>query len=85
MIKALMACVILAVIFGGISLIIGVLFSSIKMLRRDGIGNARKVQSNEALLIQKIYQGLNKMEARVESLETILMEKQGKEEQDGRQ
>jgi phage shock protein B len=35
---------------------------------------SREAQGEEAQLIQDIYKGLSRMEARVEALETILME-----------
>ena len=48
--------------------------------RRDGLSPAgRKAQSDEAAVIQEIYRGLSRMEKRIEALETILMEGQGKD------
>jgi phage shock protein B len=71
-----MAVLILATIFGGIALIVVVTFMGVKMIRgMSGKGTPRQCE-DETRLIQEIYQGLNKMEARVEALETILLERQ---------
>jgi phage shock protein B len=58
-----------------------ILISIIKALR-GGSSGSKKKESNmeEARLIQEIYRGLRKMEERVESLETILMDKKRKEQ-----
>lgn len=68
------------IVFGGIVLALVVIGSTILMglkILKGGISQkGQKNQSNEARVIQEIYQGLAKMEDRVESLETILMEKE---------
>jgi phage shock protein B len=74
---------IVAVVFGGIVLALAIVGSTILMaikiikggLSREG----RDRQTEEARMIQQIYQGLSKMEERVEALETILLEKERKE------
>jgi phage shock protein B len=45
---------------------------SIKLLRG---GAARKDQAEDSKIIQEIYQGLGRMEERVEALETILLDR----------
>jgi len=81
MIKALIAVLILAVIFGGIALVIGMFFWGIKMLRGPGGRKADKYIDEEARMIQEMYQGLTKMESRVETLETILLDQKSKEKE----
>jgi phage shock protein B len=41
----------------------------------------RQSQTDETRMIQEIYHGLSRMEQRVEALETILMDHQGKDRQ----
>ncbi len=74
---------IVAIVFGSIltfaALICGTVLAIIKM-RRSGISKgSRNSQSDEARMIQEIYQGLSRMEERIDTLETILMEGQEKE------
>jgi phage shock protein B len=68
------------IIFGSILLALAIIGSTILMgikLLKGGISQkGQKVQSAEAKIIQEIYQGLARMEERVESLETILMERE---------
>ncbi len=73
--------IIVAMVFGTIlamaALICGTILIIIKT--RDSRIIEGKSRSEEAMIIQEIYQGLSKMEERVESLETILMDSQGKD------
>jgi phage shock protein B len=68
------------IIFGGIILALAVIGSSILMglkIIRGGAGpGGQKSQTDEAKTIQEIYQGLGRMEERVEALETILIERE---------
>ena len=77
------AAFILAVIFGGIVLCLAVIGGTILMiirLRQGGLSHRnREKQTEEARMIQEMYHGLGKLEERVESLETILMDHRGKE------
>lgn len=62
----------------GILLILGAIFIAvvvwaIKAVRGAGSGDTMK--SDEAKLMQELYQGLSKLEERVESLETILLDR----------
>ena len=67
---------IVAIVFGSFVLIPavigGTIVISIKMLRG---GTSRKDQAEDSKIIQEIYQGLARMEQRVEALETILLDR----------
>jgi phage shock protein B len=56
-----------------------ILVSIIKVLRGNSGGKKKETYTEEARLMQEIYRGLRKMEERVESLETIIMDKKRKE------
>ena len=77
---------IVVIVFGSIVLALAVIGSTILMglkILRGGVSQrGQKSQSDEAKIIQEIYQGLARMEDRVESLETILLERErsGKEQ-----
>jgi len=68
---------IVAIVFGSLVLIPAVIgltiVISIKLLRG---GSSRKDQAEDSKLIQEIYQGLSRMEQRVETLETILLDRE---------
>ena len=67
---------IVAIVFGSFVLIPavigGTIVISIKLLRG---GTSRKDQAEDSKIIQEIYQGLGRMEQRVEALETILLDR----------
>ena len=77
---------IVVIVFGSIVLALAVIGSTILMglkILKGGVSQkGQKSQSDEAKIIQEIYQGLARMEERVESLETILLERErsGKEQ-----
>ncbi len=77
---------IVVIVFGSIVLALAVIGSTILMglkILKGGVSpKGQKSQSDEARIIQEIYQGLARMEERVESLETILLERErsGKEQ-----
>ena len=68
---------IVMIVFGSIVLVLAIIASTILMglkILKGGVSQKdRKNQSDEARIIQEIYQGLARMEERVESLETILL------------
>ena len=68
---------IVAIVFGSFVLIPavigGTIVISIKLLRG---GASRKDQAEDSKIIQEIYQGLARMEERVEALETILLDRE---------
>ena len=76
------AVMILGVIFGGSVLALAIIGSTILMaikIIKGGVSRkGQKFQAEEARMIQEIYQGLSKMEERVEALETIILESERK-------
>ena len=66
------------IVFGSLVLILGTICGTLLLamkLRHGGLSaRSRAAQAEEARMIQDIYKGLSRMEARVEALETILME-----------
>ncbi len=68
---------IVAIIFGSVVLIPviigGTILLSIRLLKGR---TTRKDQADDSKLIQEIYQGLSRMEERVEALETILLDRE---------
>jgi len=74
---------IVAIVFGSllsfVALVCGTLIVLVRS-RHSGISKkSRQYSSEEAKMIQEIYKGLNQMEKRIESLETILMDKQDRD------
>jgi len=66
----LLFCIPLALIIGGVVLI------ALKIVK----GGSNEQDAQEARLIQDIHHGLQRMEQRVEALETILLEKERKDQ-----
>lgn len=64
--------VFLAVVCGAIILVL-------RMVKGGLSPDNRDEKNEEARMIQEIYQGLSRMEQRVDALETILMERRKKE------
>ena len=79
------AVLIVLIVFAGLVLSLAVVGGTILMtirLRQGGLSRKdRQEQMNEAEMIQEIYNGLSKMEKRIDALETILMDRQGKEQE----
>ena len=48
---------------------------AIKIIRGGVSRKGQQIQADEAKIIQEIYQGLIKMEQRVEALETIILDR----------
>jgi len=71
---------IVLIVFGGIVLALAIIGSTILMainIIKGGVTSKdRKTQTDEARIIQEIYQGLARMEERVESLETIILDRE---------
>ena len=74
---------ILATIFGGIGLILAVIFWGVKSGGGCNGRISKQQLEEETRIIQEIYQGLTRMEERIEALETLLLEKR-KSEQNGK-
>ncbi len=72
------AVIIVVTVFAGIVLALAVVGSTILMglkIIKGGVHSRdQKSQTDEARTIQEIYQGLARMEKRVEALETIIIE-----------
>ena len=66
---------IFVIMTAGILLVGAVLLGLIKMFTKTGESNVAR----ESQMIQEMYQAMSRMETRVETLETILLEKDGKE------
>ena len=68
---------IVAIVFGSLVLIPavigGTIIVAIKLLKG---GTSRKDHAEDSKIIQEIYQGLSRMEERVEALETILLDRE---------
>ena len=71
---------IVAIVFGSIIIMLAIIPVAILLIIRlfkGGISRTdRKKQADEARMIQEIYQGLSRMEERVETLETILLDRE---------
>lgn len=69
---------IVAIIAGSTVILVAILGSiflaSLRILKGGGKNATRGVDPDEARLMQEIHQGLQRMEERVESLETLLIE-----------
>ena len=73
---------IVSVVFGGIVLALAIIGSTILMaikIIKGGLSpSGQKSQADETKMIQEIYDGLSRMEERVEALETILLDRERK-------
>ena len=71
--------IIVAIVFGGTVLCLAIIGSTILMaikIIRGGVSRkGQQYQADETKIIQEIYQGLLKMEQRVEALETIILDR----------
>jgi len=74
--------VVVAIVFGSIVTIAGLLCGTVLVIirmRNSGLSSSsRAANQQEATMIQEIYQGLDRMEKRIEALETILMDSHSK-------
>lgn len=74
---------VLAIVFGGSVLLLAIIGSTILMalkILKGGISRkGQEHDSEEARMIQEIYQGLSRMEERVEALETIILDHERKD------
>ena len=62
--------------FGSILIFLVILAGIIWFFTKLGGAGNRQAQAEEARLMQELHQGLEKMEARIEALETILLDGQ---------
>ncbi len=75
--------VIVAIVFGSLvlalAIIPGTILIAIRLLKGGFSRTDCKQQAEETKMIQEIYQGLSRMEERVEALETILLDRDREE------
>jgi hypothetical protein len=72
------------IVFGGAVLLLAtfglIVIGIIKVAKTGGLSKKeKKTNAEETKMIQDIYYGLSKMEERIETLETILIERQREE------
>ena len=74
---------VLSIIFGGTVLVLAIIGSTILMaikIIKGGLSQkGRQTQTDEARMMQEIYQGLSRTEERVEALETIILDHERKD------
>ena len=72
--------IIVGIVFGSLILLFVIIFAFVLALKRtQGSGSMQrgsKLATDETRLMQEIYQGLSRMEERVEALETILLDRE---------
>ena len=76
------AVIIVGIILSSVLIAMGIIAATIVALARGKRGPLRVKggeQTNETQLIQELHEGLLKMEERIESLETILLDRDRKE------
>jgi phage shock protein B len=71
---------IVAIVFGSILIALAIIpvtiVFAIRFLKGGFSRTDQKKQAEEAKMIQEIYQGMSRMEERVETLETILLDRE---------
>jgi phage shock protein B len=74
---------VVAIVFGGAVLILAIIGSTILMgikIMKGGVSRKdQEFQTEETEMIQQIYQGLSRLEERVEALETIIIDRDRKD------
>jgi len=63
-----------ALFFGSILIFLAILAGIIWFFVKIGGAGNRQAQADDVRLVQELHHGLEKMEARIEALETILLE-----------
>lgn len=69
--------IIVAIIFGSLVTLAGLLCGTVLVIIKMRQSNPKRSKQNsgdDAMMVQEIYRGLEKMEQRIEALETILMD-----------
>lgn len=74
----LVAIPIVLIVFGSIVAGLAVICWTLVRLATGGGSKGQAPRAEESRMIQEIYIGLTKMEQRVETLETLLLERDGK-------
>jgi phage shock protein B len=77
---------IVTVVFSGIvlalAIISGTILMAIKIIKGGVSRKDREKLSNEAGMVQEIYQGMGHLEERIETLETILLDREKRKRND---
>ena len=71
------AVLIVAIVFGSVVTLAGLLCGTILVIirmRQTRSGKTTQGSEDEVMMVQELYRGLEKMEQRIEALETILMD-----------
>lgn len=75
--------IIVAIVFGGLILGLAIIGGTILMgikIKKGGLSpRDQRSRTEETRMIQEIYQGLERMEERIEALETIILKGRGKD------
>jgi len=69
--------IIVSIVFGSLVTLAGLLCGTVLVIIRMRQTNPRRSKKNshdETMVVQELYRGLEKMEKRIEALETILMD-----------
>ena len=77
------AVMIVAIVFGGIILALAIIGSTIVMIikvLKGGVSRTgQKFEAEESKMIQEMYHGLSCMEERIDALETIILDRERKD------
>jgi phage shock protein B len=78
--SAMNSVFIVAIVFGGLVLALAIVGSAIligiRMVKGGFSRKGQAYQADETKMIQQLYQGLSRMEERVDALETILLDRE---------
>jgi phage shock protein B len=71
----LTAIIIVGIVFGSVVILTAIFVSASMASKMLGARGTNRLSEEESQLMQELFYGMKKMEDRVESLETILLEK----------
>ncbi|HBG18007.1 MAG TPA: hypothetical protein DDY32_01630 [Desulfobulbaceae bacterium] len=75
----MISIIVVSIVFGSLIALATLICGTVLVLLKTRSRTPRGADNEEARVIQEIYQGLERMEERIESLETILMADQEKD------
>jgi len=61
------------------AIVCGSLVAIVKAIKGDGAARNRRLDEEQTRMMQEIFRGLEKMEKRVEALETLLQDREGRD------
>lgn len=70
-----MIAVIMVFLIPLVAIIGGIFLAALKVMKGESGKKHRQMQSDEARMIQDIYNSLTRMESRIEALETIMLDR----------